>query len=280
MLTGQQTRIHKAPVILAILAVSLFHGGVIYGFTTMSPFHQEEVVISTNPSGLVMHAVTLAGVDSADEITHQHDDEELLNEANPEEMREDDTPPLEEPLPDEPDEPEVIEEQVEKTPEPIKEPEPMPEPEPVIEPKKEEIIATEKPTPEAPKIVKPKQVVKKAEPKPKKVQPKPKSEQKRQSKRVENRVISVSEMKLLNQPAPNFPRAAKMRRMSGVVKLILKVDERGHVADVHLARSSGHDILDKEAIRVAKQVRMKPYIVNGVAQAISVSTEYEFKLQR
>src|SRR5699024_11798228 len=120
-------------VILSILC------GLIYDFNMNLTFYLEDDLISTNTSGLVKHTITLAGVDSADEITHQHDDEELLNEANPEEMREDDMPPMEELLPDEPEEPEVIDERVDETPEPIKEPEPTPEPNPVIEPKKEEI---------------------------------------------------------------------------------------------------------------------------------------------
>lgn len=242
----------KAIVAVAMLAVFLFHGGLLYAITYVG--NREDHQVMMEPSTMIMHHISLAGVDTAEEVTNQHDDEELLTEP---------TEPEEE-VKEEIKEEEVVEEKVEEVPE-----------EPVVEEPKEEIITTKQPTPQAPKI----QEKKKEKPKPKPQQKKQeaKPQPKRQSKRVENRVFSMQDISVLSKPAPNYPRSVLMRRTGGTTILLIKINEKGHAVSVKVERSSGNDQIDKAAVTAGHKVRLKPYIVDGKAQAIVVRIPYQLK---
>ncbi len=242
----------KVLVVIAMLAVFLFHGGLLYAVTYVGGRNDTQIMLE--PSPMVMHQISLAGVDQAEEVTNQHDDEEVLSE--PTEPEEEVKEEIKE---------EVVEEKVEEVPK-----------EPVIEEVKEEIIAVKEPTPQAPKI----QEKKKEKPKPKSQQKKQeaKPQPKRQSQRVENKVFTPSQLPSFNRPAPSYPRSAQMRRITGTVILLIKINEQGKAASVKLEKSSGNEQLDNAAIKAAYRVNSKPYIVDGKPQSITVRVPYQFAL--
>ena len=243
----------RALVVFALLAVFLFHGGIIYAITYANSREPEQVM--SEPATVTMHHISLAGLDTAQEVTNQHDDEELLTEP---------TEPEEE-IKEEEKVEEVVEEKVE----------PQPEPEPVVEEPKEEIITTKQPTPQAPKIQEKKKD--KPKPKPQKKKQEAKPQPKRQSKRVENRVFSMQDISVLSKPAPNYPRSVLMRRTGGTTVLLIKINEQGRAVSVKVERSSGNDQIDKAAMKAAQKVRLKPYIVDGKARSITVRVPYQLK---
>ena len=245
----------RALVVFALLAVFLFHGGIIYAITYANSREPEQVM--SEPATVTMHHISLAGLDTAQEVTNQHDDEELLTE------------------PTEPEEEIKEEEKVEEVAEEKVEEKSEPEPEPVLEEPKEEIITTKQPTPQAPKIQEKKKD--KPKPKPQKKKQEAKPQPKRQSKRVENRVFSMQDISVLSKPAPNYPRSVRMRRTGGTTVLLIKINEQGRAVSVKVERSSGNDQIDKAAMKAAQKVRLKPYIVDGKARSITVRVPYHLK---
>ena len=63
----------------------------------------------------------------------------------------------------------------------------------------------------------------------------------------------------LNNPAPRYPQAAKLRRESGEVRLRVRVMTDGSAGDVQIERSSGSTALDQAARDVVfRQWRFVP----------------------
>lgn len=63
--------------------------------------------------------------------------------------------------------------------------------------------------------------------------------------------------------------------------MILRVEilENGSVAQVRLARSSGHELLDQSALQAVKQWRFVPAQRGGEAVAAAVEVPISFRLQ-
>jgi len=51
-----------------------------------------------------------------------------------------------------------------------------------------------------------------------------------------------------------YPNIAKRMKKTGVVELMLTIDTYGKLIDVYVKKSSGHNILDKSALRAAKRL--------------------------
>ncbi len=74
-----------------------------------------------------------------------------------------------------------------------------------------------------------------------------------------------------SEPAPAqpiriaYPAYARRRGMEGVVEVEITVDETGAVTALRVARSSGHPLLDKAALRGLADVRFAPARRNGMA---------------
>ncbi|MBR9970948.1 energy transducer TonB [Magnetospirillum sulfuroxidans] len=62
----------------------------------------------------------------------------------------------------------------------------------------------------------------------------------------------------LNNPKPPYPTLARRRGLEGVVILMVRVDELGHVATLNVQRSSGHSVLDQSALETVKSWRFVP----------------------
>lgn len=266
---------NKITLIVALLCVSLVHAGVYMGLTAAGS-SQQIVMQEGDASMLTMHNVQLAGI--IDEAEGNAEDSAVEAEAVESEVVE-----------------EVIEEvNNEATPEPeVPEPEVIPEPEVVPEPKVEpEPVVTPEPIKEAPPVIatnersetkaakvvenRPKQAPKKAAPKA--VKKPQKAAESARSVQSAKAVYSESEVNVLSKPTPNYPRAARQRKMQGQVDLIVSINSDGAAQNVRVARSSGHDLLDKAAVKAAQGIRLKPYRINGVATPIQVKIQYLFKM--
>lgn len=65
-----------------------------------------------------------------------------------------------------------------------------------------------------------------------------------------------------NRP-PRYPEQARQRGWQGTVYLRLKLDEQGQVVQVQVERSSGHPVLDAEAVNAVRQWHAEPAQQNG-----------------
>lgn len=258
----QNYKASKILIVVALLIVLFVHGGILYAITN-SYLSQNHMIPLSESTAITMHQMNLSGVDTALAVTNQHDDEENTVdeseevEETKESIEKDDL--VKEPNEDKPED--KLEEKIEETPETVA----------------EEIITTQQVVPEAPKVQVKKQEVKKTQPKPQPKKQEPKPEAKRQSKRVDNRVLSMQEISVLARPAPNYSRSVMMRRQGGTTILLIKINEYGKAVSVRLEKSSGNDQIDKAAEAAAYKVRLKPYIVDGKAQAIVVRIPYQLK---
>lgn len=79
-------------------------------------------------------------------------------------------------------------------------------------------------------------------------------------------------------PKPRYPSAAKRRGMQGVVELRVLVDAQGNPVEVELQNSSGHNVLDREAMRAVWKWRFTPARRAGVAVSGDVIVPVRFEL--
>jgi protein TonB len=83
----------------------------------------------------------------------------------------------------------------------------------------------------------------------------------------------------LHNPAPDYPAAAKRRRMQGLVMLSVAVTAEGRAESVTLKQSSGFAPLDNAAIAAVKQWRFVPAKQADTPVAASVIVPVEFALR-
>lgn len=94
----------------------------------------------------------------------------------------------------------------------------------------------------------------------------------------ESYVPPSSQIAYGSNPKPNYPQAAKRRGMTGVVELLVRVDETGMAVAVELKHSSGFSVLDREALKAVAQWRFEPARRGGVAVAGEVVVPIRFRL--
>jgi protein TonB len=80
-------------------------------------------------------------------------------------------------------------------------------------------------------------------------------------------------------PPPVYPRVARRRNYQGAVVLDVLVTENGSVADIKIAQSSGHAILDRSAVKAVNGWRFKPATRGGRALETWVQVPVRFELQ-
>ncbi|WP_051222165.1 energy transducer TonB [Neptunomonas japonica] len=77
---------------------------------------------------------------------------------------------------------------------------------------------------------------------------------------------------------PNYPRMATRRGLEGTVMLVLHISAAGLVERVVIDTSSGYSILDKAAVKAARQWRFVPAVRAGNAVAAQASIPVRFSL--
>lgn len=83
----------------------------------------------------------------------------------------------------------------------------------------------------------------------------------------------------LSNPAPAYPRAARLAGHQGRVVLRVVVAASGTVESLHIVESSGVDSLDGAAIRAVRQWRFHPATRGGRAVSDVVEVPVVFRLR-
>ena len=78
---------------------------------------------------------------------------------------------------------------------------------------------------------------------------------------------------------PNYPQAARQRRVEGWVELEFAIGADGKVDDVSVVRSDPPQIFDREAVRAAVRWRFEPRREDGVAVATRGRKVLNFQLK-
>lgn len=83
----------------------------------------------------------------------------------------------------------------------------------------------------------------------------------------------------LNNPAPQYPKAAQRRKLSGTVMLDVIVAKDGSASNVSVVSSSGFDILDNSAKQAVSKWKFIPAKRDGVTVVAEVMVPIEFKME-
>ncbi|MBR9974849.1 MAG: TonB family protein [Bacteroidetes bacterium] len=85
----------------------------------------------------------------------------------------------------------------------------------------------------------------------------------------------------LNTPLEvRYPDSAMKARLQGVVAVAAWIDARGYVTYAEVQRSSGHVLLDEEALRAVADGDFKPAKRDGRMSGSRISVPVEFRLAR
>ena len=85
---------------------------------------------------------------------------------------------------------------------------------------------------------------------------------------------------MVHAPPPRYPTESRRKREEGTVLLAVLLGTDGRVADIRIARSSGHERLDQAALRAVRQWRWSPTMRGGAAVQIRGTVEIPFVLLR
>ena len=85
--------------------------------------------------------------------------------------------------------------------------------------------------------------------------------------------------KLLNRVEPSYPRAAREKRIEGVVILEAKLTESGNVSDIAVLKSV-HPLVDEAAVQAVRQWRYSPATLNGTPVSVYLTVTTTFNLDR
>ena len=81
-------------------------------------------------------------------------------------------------------------------------------------------------------------------------------------------------------PQPDYPALARRRNWQGTVLLAVQVSEQGIVDKVRIAKSCGHDLLDRSASKAVAGWKFQAGLKNGRPAAMEVLIPVHFKLYR
>lgn len=78
-------------------------------------------------------------------------------------------------------------------------------------------------------------------------------------------VVDVPPRDLISSPAPEYPYAARARKMSGRGLVLMEINPKtGRVTAARMEKSTGHRILDSTALQTFERWRFKPGTVRQV----------------
>ena len=73
-----------------------------------------------------------------------------------------------------------------------------------------------------------------------------------------------------------YPPLLRNAGIGGVTRVLLKLDNGGIVEDVSIVESSGYQELDTVALRVAREMRFTPYLIDGEPAPVQISFTVTF----
>lgn len=85
--------------------------------------------------------------------------------------------------------------------------------------------------------------------------------------------------RMLSANPPRYPTESRRQREQGTVVLALTLDVDGRVANISVARSSGHSRLDDAALRAVRKWRWAPTLQGGQPVMVRGQVEIPFVLQ-
>ena len=80
-------------------------------------------------------------------------------------------------------------------------------------------------------------------------------------------------------PKPPYPQVARQRGYEGTVRLEVEVLTNGRVGRIRVKATSGHEILDRSALRTVTGWRFFPAIIGGVPVTSTVIIPATFKIE-
>ncbi|WP_260582295.1 energy transducer TonB [Sphingopyxis sp. PET50] len=97
---------------------------------------------------------------------------------------------------------------------------------------------------------------------------------------VSARPVSAGDLSasMIHAPPPRYPRESRRLREQGTVVLSVLLASDGTVADIGVAKSSGHRRLDDAALAAVRKWRWRPTMRQGVAVQVRGSVEIPFVL--
>lgn len=87
---------------------------------------------------------------------------------------------------------------------------------------------------------------------------------------------SIPEPRRLKEVRSDYPVVAQQARVQGIVTLGCHVSAEGKVVGVEVFR--GIPLMDEAAVRAVRQWEFEPTVVDGVAVPITVTVQFDFRL--
>ncbi len=82
-----------------------------------------------------------------------------------------------------------------------------------------------------------------------------------------------------NSPiSPIYPELSRAYKEEGLVIISVELDENGNIIDAKIKKSSGHDRLDKEALKTVLASKFQSSTHNGITEASQLDLEFNFQL--
>lgn len=96
---------------------------------------------------------------------------------------------------------------------------------------------------------------------------------------AEEDFINVDKMpEMLEYVEPEYPELLKKAGIEGTVYIKAFIDKDGNVGDVKIAKSSGHEEMDRAAATAAVKAKFRPAIKDGKPVAVWVTYSVNFVL--
>lgn len=95
----------------------------------------------------------------------------------------------------------------------------------------------------------------------------------------EPETLPISRFERINYVAPEYPRAARRRNITGAVNLAFTITTDGRVRAVSVIKSEPSETFDQAAIDAVEQWRFEPVVENGVAVEKKTAVRLSFSLE-
>jgi TonB family protein len=83
---------------------------------------------------------------------------------------------------------------------------------------------------------------------------------------------------MIYQEQPVYPEEAEKAKIEGTVYIKALIDSEGKVVEAKVGKSSGHELLDKSAVKAAYECKFKPGVQKDKPVASWVTYKVDFKL--